>query len=153
MNPNAPDHGRPGITNQDAALTGMREMQRQGISGAGVASPPISPQRMQSKLHWRSILGVVSGPSPLAAFAAALYDAQIGAPGTPAWIAFAVVLGTIALVELELFLKLLVTRPKLLREWHSSVTSNQVAQPAPRNTQPMVVVVEWAQVASAASKR
>jgi len=42
MNPNAPNapyHGRTGMTNQDAALMGMREMQRQGMWNSGGSLP------------------------------------------------------------------------------------------------------------------
>src|SRR5260221_448903 len=133
MNANAPYHGRPGMTNQDAALAVMREMQRQGTWGTGAqpAKPPLSPQQIQSKLHRRAIWSGVFGVLTLGSVLAAIYDSEIGAPGTPAWIVFAVILGAVAIVEMELFLILLAGRRKLLVQWQSHVTSSQPTVPTP----------------------
>jgi hypothetical protein len=65
MGMNAGDqyHGRPAMTNQDAALAGMVEMQRRGQwnTGGPPSKPALTPEEMRVKRLWRTIRVVVFG--------------------------------------------------------------------------------------------
>jgi|ERR1700682_240036 len=60
MGANQPYHGRTAMTNQDAAIMGMREIERQGPGGGGSSGrPPLTPKQRRSRRLFRAIRLVV----------------------------------------------------------------------------------------------
>jgi NAD(P)-dependent dehydrogenase (short-subunit alcohol dehydrogenase family) len=54
--PTSPYRGRPAMANQDAAIMGMREMERQGMGGGGSPGrPPPAPEVRVNSVQPRTI--------------------------------------------------------------------------------------------------
>jgi hypothetical protein len=105
MGMNAGDqyHGRTAMTNQDAALAGMREMQRRGQwnTGGPPSKPPLTPEQMRAKRFRRIIRVVVFGILATAFAGGGFIDLQTGHYSPIGSFLFAAVFGFGALQQID----------------------------------------------------
>src|SRR5437879_5459867 len=106
MNAGDQYHGRPAMTNQDAALAGMTEMKRRGEWNPGEPpppKPPLTPQQIRVKRFWRAFWSVVLGLPAIGFAWGGFVDLQTGAYSPFGAFLFAGMFGLAALHQIDVF--------------------------------------------------
>jgi hypothetical protein len=102
-------HGRPGVTNQDAALSAMMHLKSRGEwppDNPPPPKPPLTPAEIRVKRFWRALWAVVLGVPAIGFAGGGFADLQTGRYSPFGAFLFAGVFGLAALHQIDVFRRL-----------------------------------------------